>query len=35
MIDYRRWLGASVMLVATLQAGAVIQPPLAGTRSIG
>ena len=35
MIDYRRWLGASVMLVATLQAGAAIQPPLAGTRSIG
>src|SRR6202012_1569989 len=35
MIDYRRGLGASVMLVATLQAGAAIQPPLAGTRSIG
>ncbi len=34
MIDYRRWLGASVMLVATLQVGAAIQPPLAGTRSI-
>jgi hypothetical protein len=31
MIDYRRWLGASVMLVATLQAGAAIQPPLAAT----
>jgi hypothetical protein len=34
MIDYRRWLGAGVMLVATLQAGAAIQPPPAGTRSI-
>jgi subtilisin family serine protease len=33
MTDYRRWLGASVMLVATLQAGAAIQPPLAATRS--
>ena len=35
MTDYRRWLGASVMLVATLQAVAAIQPPLAATRSIG
>ena len=35
MTDYRRWLGASVMLVATLQAVAAIQPPLTATRSIG
>jgi Subtilase family len=35
MTDYRRWLGSSVMLVATLQAVAAIQPPLAATRSIG
>src|SRR5580658_1581913 len=35
MIDFRRWLGASVMLVTALQAGAAIQPPLAGTRAIG
>ena len=34
MTDYRRWLGASVMLLATLQALAAIQPPLAATRSI-
>jgi len=35
MTDYRRWLSTSVMLVATLQAGAAIQPPLAATRPIG
>jgi hypothetical protein len=35
MIDFRRWLGASVMLVTALQAGAAIQPPLAATRAIG
>ena len=34
MIDYRRWLGSSVMLVATLQAVAAIQPPLIAARSI-
>ena len=34
MIDYRRCLGASVMLVATLQAVAAIQPPLLVARSI-
>jgi hypothetical protein len=34
MIDYRRCLGASVMLVATLQAVAAIQPPLIAARSI-
>jgi hypothetical protein len=34
MIDFRRWLGASVMLVTALQAGAAIQPPLAATRAI-
>ena len=35
MTDYRRWLGASVMLVATLQAVAAIQPPLTATGSLG
>jgi hypothetical protein len=34
MIDYRRCLGASVMLVATLQAVAAIQPPLIAARSL-
>src|ERR1700722_8266844 len=34
MIDYRRWVGSSVMLVATLQAVAAIQPPLIAARSI-
>ena len=35
MIDFRRCLGASVMLVTALQAGAAIQPPLPATRAIG
>lgn len=34
MIDYGRCLGASVMLVVTLQAVAAIQPPLIAARSI-
>jgi len=34
MIDYRRWVGSSVMLVATLHAVAAIQPPLIAARSI-
>lgn len=31
MIDLRRWLGATVMLVTALQVPAAIQPPLAAT----